>query len=177
MSVALKTIEPGDWDAVRENQDIIQKNLRQPVPNARVLRTTNQSLANVTLTPIAFDAESWDVGNLWKPGQPTRLTAPITGLYAMGANAQISVNANNQRQLRFIKNGTDNFAVKNMMTLTDGNQPLMELTSMYRLAAGDYIEFYIYQNSGVALNAEAGGTYSISFWMYRISGYTNEGIA
>lgn len=178
MSVALEEVREGDWDGLRRNQETVQRNLRQPTPNARVRRNAAaQVITNATLTAITFDTEVWDVGNLWKVGTPTRLTASVTGLWVVGANVQFQVSAVGQRQIRLVQNAALNFTVKNQMTNTDGNQPILDTYGFTRMVAGDYVELYVYQNSGGNLNVEGGADYTAVLWMYRLGGYTNEGIA
>jgi hypothetical protein len=42
---------------------------------ARVYRNSNQSIANITYTPVSFSTETFDTDAIWDAGSPTRLTA------------------------------------------------------------------------------------------------------
>jgi len=177
MSVALEYISPGNWEIVQRNAEITAKHLRAPMPNARVYNSADISIPNATLTSLTFNSEHWDVGELHSTSVNTgRLTAPITGLYMIGGHVMWAVNSTNQRSIRIAVNGTT-IAIQTSMTLTDGNDPLQTIVSAYRLAKGSYAELQVYQNSGAALNARRGGNWSPEFWMVRIGGYENEGVA
>jgi len=46
---------------------------------------------------------------------------------------------------------------------TDGDLAIMQVSTMYKLTASQYVELRLWQNSGAALNVEAWGNYSPEF--------------
>jgi len=178
MSVALEYISPGNWEIVQRNAEITAKHLRPPMPNARVYNNANISIPNATLTALTFNSERWDVGELHSTSVNTgRLTAPITGLYKIGGHVRWAVNSTNQRSLRIRLNGGADIAIESGMGLTDGNESFTNVVTAYRLAKNEYVDLAVYQNSGAALLIQSAGNYSPEFWMYRVGGYENEGVA
>jgi len=178
MSVALEYISPGNWEAVQRNTEITAKHLRAPMPNARVYNSANISITDATLTALTFNSERWDVGALHSTSVNTgRLTAPITGLYVIGGHVRWAINSAGQRSVRIRLNGGADIAMQSSMALTDGNDALQTIATAYRLAKNEYVDMTVYQNSGGALNIVAAGNYSPEFWMMRVGGYENEGVA
>lgn len=49
----------------------------------------NPSIPHGINTVFVFDQPSYDTGPYWDPAHPTRLTAPVTGLYLVGSRIQI----------------------------------------------------------------------------------------
>lgn len=133
---------------------------------ARVRRTTAQSLGTSgTPAAISFDAERYDYGNCWVVGSPTRLTAPVAGRYEIGANAAFAANGTGQRAVDIRLNGTTviSSGLQNAASgiITTVGPP----TTIYELAANDYVEMICFQNSGGALNVNSTGNYTPEFWI------------
>jgi hypothetical protein len=105
-------------------------------------------------TVITWAAAIVDNGAFWAAGQPTRLTAPAAGTYAVVVNQQYALNATGVRGLVFKVNGA--FVRERSLApggdgAVSGGPTHMEIL---KLAAGDYVEAFTYQASGggLALN-------------------------
>lgn len=179
MSLGLERIFESDGDSgllVARNFERLDAAVNQPVPQARVFNSVAIATANVTGKTLTFDSERWDNGSMHSVAVNTsRLTAPITGLYSIGASVQFQVAAGGYRQVWFVVNGA---TIVGLITATPNAAAalVMNPTIEWQLAAGDYVEVLVFQNSGGALNIELGASYSPDFWMSRLAGYTNLGV-
>lgn len=179
MSVALEKMSGDDnWDAIQRNLDIIQGNLRQPLPQVKVYAiaaiTAIPNVSSAVLGP--FDAEEYNVGSMHSNAvNNTRLTAKITGLYVVHgmfvANAVIP--AGGRAFVSVVKNAAASVARSTSMT---GGAGECQVTTQIRLAAGEWVELAVTNLSGAPMQG-VNGINNTWFSMYRVGGYTNEGIA
>lgn len=129
----------------------------QTAQAARVYRSTNQSINNTTLTAFSPDTVDHDSGSptaFWAGGNPTRLTAPQAGKYTVGATVVWDTSAVGTRAIYVVKNGTTatRLAGEDMNALSGA---AVNVSTTLNLAAGDYVEFYVRQDSGGVLNVVA----------------------
>lgn len=134
----------------------------QTAQAARIYRTTNQAIANATLVALSPDTADFDSGspsNFWSAGSPTRLTAPQAGKYTVGCSILWDSSTTGNRSVYVCKNGTTGtrLAGEQMVANASG---VLNLATTLNLASGDYIEFYVNQNSGGSVNVA--GTEQIS---------------
>lgn len=174
MSVALERPEDGAWDVIRNNTDLTAKHLRPPMPNARVYRSSAHSaISTGTTGTLSWDAEDFDVGGMFDVSTPTRLTAPITGLYlAVGAGIMTTTVAGRVYPL-IVKNGTSTST--RGTTLLSGAAEF-NLSFPVRLERGDYVELALVNLSGNSITPNSGAN-STWFSLIRLGGFTNEGVA
>jgi len=117
-----------------------------------VYGTANQTISNATATVIPFGAENFDSDNFHSTTvNNSRITIPTGkgGKYLVVAASYFIQNSTGFRQLRILKNGSNvqiNVAPSN--TVTDVNN---NVSYILDLAAADYIELGVYQNSGGTL--------------------------
>jgi len=137
-------------------------------PHCRVYNSaafTHNSTGNSLA--ITFNSERVDVGGCHSTVSNTsRLTVPAGegGWYAFGGGVTIAANATGVRILWVRLNGTTSLVKHNQDGL-GGNEVNLAVSSRYQLAAADYIELMVYQNSGGNLNVNATGNESPEFWM------------
>lgn len=105
-------------------------------------------------------------------GYGTRLTASITGLWAIGGWVTFANKPDTTERQVFVRlNGATDLVSQNQ-DATNADVCRMNIgDTQYQLAAGDYVELTAYQLSGGALNVTAA-----EFWMSRLGGYTNQGV-
>lgn len=114
------------------------------------LRTTAQSIPNATFTAVQFNAaDEIDTDGLHDPvTNNTRLTAAVAGQYmcvAVGA----FVSGAGSRIFELFKNaGSTNWRLR----FDGASSETKELIGFVALAAGDFVEFMVWQNSGAALD-------------------------
>jgi hypothetical protein len=133
-------------------------------------RSTAQSIATSTLTLINFDQEAFDPNNLHdNVVNNTRITARVAGVYLIIANIEFAANAVGRRVVQIYKNSIDvigNF----QLSTTHGTQSDRIITSCIALmAANDFVQCRVFQDSGGALNVQATTAYSPYFSMVRIA--------
>jgi len=140
------------------------------VPAVRVTNSTTQSAANVpTFTTLAFDTERFDTAAL-HTGSDTRLTAPIAGLYVV--SAQISWDAASNvgaRELAINRNGSTIIARTVSAPSPSPNTTEQSITTLANLAAGDFVEVKLRQNSGGSLTVFTAPEFSPEFSMVWVS--------
>lgn len=96
--------------------------------------------------PLTFDSERFDTDNMHSTGtNPGRITINTAGIYVVTGHVQWQLNTAGVRGLGIRVNGatfvgTDDYAI--------GNASLQTTATVYKLAAGDYLELLANQNSG-----------------------------
>lgn len=174
MPFPLDYVDDGDWERVRANTDATAQRLNPVLPQARVYNSVNIGIPDSTGTALTFDSERYDNGDLHSTSVNTsRLTAPVTGLYSMGASIEWGINAVGIRQL-LLRRNAGAFIVADLRAAVSAIQ--QSVHTEYRLAAGDYVEVVVVQTSGGALNVLADPAFSAEFWMHRVGGYVNTGV-
>jgi len=136
---------------------------------ARVHNTSTITLTTATLTVLTFNSERYDTDSYHSTSSNTgRLTAPADGSYFILANVRFAANSIGERRLVLLLNGTTNIAYKLFMPVTTGSVTLEQISTIYQLSAGDYVEVQAYQTSGGNLNVEVTGNYSPEFMIARV---------
>lgn len=104
---------------------------------------TTQSIPSGTFTKVVFDMEKLDGLGEYNPSS-YRFTAIDAGRYLFNVDLDFSFDtaATNYAYLILYKNGAE--ATRSLNTLTDTNGHTLSLTYNMVLAAGDYIEVYLY---------------------------------
>src|SRR5215204_2490654 len=84
----------------------------------------------------------------------SRMTAPIAGVYVISTSVDWTANATGERRLRLRVNGNNTQLIASDI---EDSSPVrfQTVATVYRLAAGDYVEAVVKQTSGGALNAGA----------------------
>lgn len=133
---------------------------------ARAYRTTNQSITTGTLTAFSPDTVDFDSDVYWAVGNPTRLTAPRQGKYTVGCSILWDTSTTGNRSVYVVKNGvTGTRLAGEQMPANNGG--ILNIATTLNLVAGDYVEFYVNQNSGGSVNVVA--TEQISqMWMAQV---------
>lgn len=132
-------------------------------PQARVFNSANiTGIGSGSRVALTFNSERYDSGGLHSAG---RLTAPVAGVYTIGACVQFAANATGKRQLELQLNGSTLIEIDGRAAIGGGEPTICHVGTDYQLAAGDYVEVTVVQTSGGALNIEAATAYSPEFWM------------
>lgn len=125
-----------------------------PPPHARVNASTALQLANGTHTPVSFNVDRFlSVTSMHSTTtNPTRLIAPSSGVYLMTGDVACSTipGANESVLLAQIRlNGTTLLA-RQAFSLANSSQTnqRQNVATIYNLAANDYVELVMFQNSG-----------------------------
>lgn len=137
-----------------------------PKPLARVYNSAALTIANNTPTALTFNSERFDIAGMHSTSSNTsRLTVPTGcgGKYRIGAHIQWASNASGNRAVWLYANGATVCAVEEK-TPFSGAAISMSVSTLWTLAAGDYVEVYVQQTSGGSLNVNVASAYSPEFW-------------
>jgi hypothetical protein len=134
------------------------------IPAVRVTRTAAQSIEDSVTTAVAFDSERYDTAAMHDNAtNNSRLTAPVAGIYLVAAEINWPFDPDGNRQLHLRVNGTDPDIVIQSVAPTASNT--LQATTQVRLQAGDYVEAYVFQDSGGFLNVSKTNDSSPEFSM------------
>ena len=137
--------------------------------SARVYNSANISINNNTETALTFDTERYDTDTIHSTSSNTsRLTATTAGKYIISGNVSIATNSSGSRALIIYLNGSTKIAQTHLQNNGAGNSDI-NISTIYSLAATDYVELFAYQSSGGSLNVNATGNFSPEFMMSRIA--------
>jgi hypothetical protein len=137
------------------------------IPAAHVTRTAAQSIPSGFTTTLAFNTERYDTANMHSNAtNNSRLTAPVTGIYAVTAQVEWAPDTDGIREVALEKNGTVPIARANAVQSSEV-PPVQEVTTEVRLQAGEFVRAVVGQdNSGaVALNVTKDPEYTPEFSM------------
>jgi len=118
---------------------------------ASVKRTAAQSIASGSTVSISFDTEIDDTDGFWAVGNPTYLTVPYAGVYAVGGLVTWGYSATGTRSVSLLMGSTSH--ATSLGGSAQGTEQLTCFTA--RLVAGAKICLQLLQNSGSSLNAYA----------------------
>ena len=129
--------------------------LSHAIPAARVTRTSAQSIPDSLNTSLAFNQERYDTASIHDNAtNNSRLTAPVTGIYAVTAQFTWGGSAGaGSRFAGVMKNGSTLIARSQELAGDDDEN----ITTQVLLAAGDYVEVQVLQTSGGNLPVAANG--------------------
>ena len=137
-------------------------------PRVRLRQLTPQTIPSGSITALTFAAAGvrYDTAGLWDSVHPTRLTAPVDGLYAVSFKAQLDyATGGTYRFASFSVNGSEyaRFAAPAFGLSGTLNGLGYQGYDEIELNAGDYVEAGLYQDSGAnrLTKAEADRTYPI----------------
>lgn len=123
--------------------------------------SAGQSISNSTWTAILFDTETIDTDAYHSTSSNTsRITIPAgkAGKYFVTAQSKFDANATGRRIAKIYKNGTGDIQTEAEITVSSSSYPSVYSSAIMSLAVGDYLEFYVFQNSGANLNSTQTGT-------------------
>lgn len=142
-------------------------------PAVRAVANAVTALATSTWTSVAFaGADRFDTNGFHDPASNnTRLTVPAgkAGKYLIGGHGAIVGNATGARACRLLLNGATRIGGEVLGSNAGASLTTrLNAFTLYELAVGDYVEFQLWQDSGVSLNTENTANATCEFWMYRI---------
>jgi hypothetical protein len=130
---------------------------------ARAVPTSAQSIPNATYTAVAFASETLDTDNFHDNAtNNTRLTVPtgLGGKYKVCGHFIFAGATGGDRSGRIYKNGANSNQSLDQHPASS-NFVAVHPELVLSLAAGDYVELFVYQDSGAALSlAGATGEYA-----------------
>ncbi len=111
------------------------------VPSARVTKDGLQAANGDTPVAASWNTEEFDTANVWNPADPTRLTAPISGIYLVTAGAIRQMNSSAIPGIAIRVGGTVEYAAEDPEPLSSTTRiPIQSISTIVPLTAGDYVE-------------------------------------
>ena len=136
--------------------------------NARVYHDTVQTISNSTWTALAFNSERFDTGGGATSGihhnstNNSRLTIATAGVYTIwGGIEWVGNSSGSFRIMRITVNGSTEIAHQSQPGASAGQR--MSLSTIWSFSANDYVELFVFQNSGGSLNIPGDNNYSAEF--------------
>ena len=129
-------------------------------PSFGAQQSGSQSISNNAWTKLQCDTENWDTDSAYDNSTNYRFTVPSGkgGKYYLQGHFQIpGIDANELASITFHKNGSE-VGQANVREQKASADRIAQLSCVWTgsLTVGDYIEVYVYQNSGDAQNATNG---------------------
>ncbi len=135
----------------------------------RVYHNAAQSINDATWTALAFNSERFDNDGIHDPAtNNSRLTCVTAGVYLIVGMVQFASNNTGFRGVGIRRGGTQYIAVQTQ-TATQNNVHQFSISAIYDMAATNYVELMVYQNSGGSLNVDTVDAVSAEFGMVRIA--------
>lgn len=131
-----------------------------PLPGARAYRAAPVTVADGVLTEIALTDAAYNRAGVWSTDQPARMTARVTGIYAVTAGVLFQSNGSGTRGVWIIPAGdlSNPFAGEQQSAVTSGGQPSeLNVSTILQLDAGETVAIAVMQTSGGALQVLGNG--------------------
>jgi hypothetical protein len=139
---------------------------------ARAYNSANVTISNNTTTALTFNSEHYDTdpnGEIHSTSSNTgRLTCRTAGAYYAWGMSQLAANATGRRLLQIRLNGSTIIGLAEIPNAGAAAPTTIQVDTIYQLAANDYLELLIFQDSGGNLDALAQSSYSLQFGMAKI---------
>lgn len=116
---------------------------------------TSPSIPNNVFTTLSWTDVAFQVGTVWSAVNPTRLVAPIDGIYLVAANIEWrSVNVG-MRAVSVVRNAP---ALQIDLQRQDADANFARISGMtfVQLVAGNYVEIRVFQDRGSSLTVHGG---------------------
>ena len=144
------------------NQDVVANPefLHDP-PTCRVYNSAAISISDGVVTALTFNSERYDTDTMHSTVTNTsRITATTAGKYLITATIGFAANNTGRRQVTIRLNGTTYIAVDARATVGNGQVTEVSIATVYALAAADYAEVTVFQDTGGSLNVSAASAYT-----------------
>ena len=128
---------------------------------ARSHATALQTISNNTITALQFPTNDYNNSAVWSSGANTKFTAPVAGIYAAAGGVCWASAPPNFLTFGIRKNGSGTgnpTAATTQIGVASTTNQVQNVHDLIVLAANDYIEFTVSQNSGGNFNTAPGGT-------------------
>ena len=144
----------------------------QNTPAFKAYISSGQSIPNTTWTKVTFQTEMYDTDNAYDNSTNYRFNPQTAGKYFFAVKIRFESSSTSNAQYLIAKNGDT--SVNTLPTVIYGNDFDMAyhvefLSGVLELnGSSDYVEVYVYQPSGGAVNISA--SFTSSFEGYKLIG-------
>ena len=144
-------------------QGMLASGLAGHGPAFSAYRSANQSINNGTFTKVQVDTEEFDTASNYDNSTNYRFTPTVSGYYQI--NAEVKMAASSATLLVSIyKNGAEAKRGNQSGLAASSGQAASVSCLIYLNGSTDYIELYVLQSSGGALNVEGGNNGTTNYF-------------
>ena len=119
-------------------------------PGARVTTASSPSVANSAYLPLPFGTVDFNLGGVFESGAPTKLTAPIAGIYDVAGTAEWASGGVGYRQLEIDTESSGRLATE-LIPVAAAQFTYNNVSTTVQLKAGESVQLVADQASGGAL--------------------------
>ena len=142
-------------------------------PTCRVVRAADQSIPINTGTAIVWDTVAFQSASGMATVADSKVYALEAGIYAFSSLMPFEANGSGGRQGWVTKNGLEpRLSEISIATRTDGGQLIVGFSGLIDMQPGDYLETFVFQNSGGARNVVGSAATQAFFGMTRVSTFS-----
>lgn len=117
-------------------------------PQCSFGHSTTQNAGDATWVTLSGNTENYDTAAMHSTStNNSRATIVTAGKYLFTVIAEVSAHATGHRSMRLLVNGSTDYVLENRVAVT-GAATRLNGTRTLVLAAGDYVEAQVWQNSG-----------------------------
>jgi len=157
-----------DNDAARKKYVDDQIAALIPHEGARIQNSIDQTIPNLTPTPITFDTVLWDTDTIFDPDyDPTMLVCKTPGKYLIIGQLEWDISEIGDREISIRHNSGTCIAMQRSYTVLEG-YPVISVSTIWDLVFEDTLELLAAQTSGDPLDVLYINAYSPEFMMQRI---------
>ena len=144
---ATSSVAPASWgDTVRDDLEWLVDR-----PGCAVYNSATQNVNTSSNTVLTADSELYDLDSMHSTVSNTsRITATTAGKYRIAALVEWDTDATGRREAELLVNGS---TVHTLVTATAVSGLTLNGSKILTLAAGDYVEVRVWQNSGTTRTA------------------------
>ena len=132
-------------------------------PSCRVYHNAAQAITTATYTAVALNSERFDNDTMHNTVTlNSRITATTAGRYLFVSNVEFVANATGIRESRILR-GATLIAGALLPVVSVAAVTVLNVATIYSMAAADDVEISVYQSSGGNLNVNSTANYSPEF--------------
>jgi len=143
-------------------------------PGCRAIRTSAQSLPNGAVTALSFNSQVHDTDGCFAPTD-TKLYARTAGYYLSGFSVALAAPGSAiARKIALLvkQDGAQYLAENDVYVSLNVAAGTSVTTGMFYMAVNEYVEFYVYHNTGAAVDtlaADANNQHYCNGWLMRVA--------
>lgn len=150
-------------DSATVTQGMLASNVAGNGPAFSAYRNTAQSINGGTFTKVQADVEEFDTASNYDSSTNYRFTPTVAGYYQI--NAEVKMAGSSATLIVSIyKNGAEAKRGNQSGGAASSGQAASVSCLIYLNGSTDYIEMYVFQSSGGALNIEGGNNGTASYF-------------
>jgi hypothetical protein len=160
--------DPGEPGAMGSNGDLtgaIGPAQFAKLPAAEVFVGPDTPIPTGVVTKVAMSGATYDTAGIFDDAQPTRLTAPVDGIYLVTAGVKWRASGGGTQRFATLRDKTgEDIGIAQVAPVNSASQFTSEIVSVQTpLAKGDFLELLVLQDSGATVNLVNGLTFQMTW--------------